>query len=343
MKIKRGFASDNNSGVHPEILKAIERVNIGHTVGYGDDVYTESAVKKFKDVFGENIDVYFVFNGTAANVLSLKAGTDTFNSIICTETSHLNQDECGAPEKFTGCKVITVPSKDGKIGIELIREHHYGIGFEHHSQLKVISITQATELGTVYTIQELKALTDYAHSNNLLVHVDGARICNAAVSLNKSLKEITTDVGVDVFSFGGNKNGLMFGEVIVFFNRKLAENFKYYRKQGMQLFSKMRFLAAQFEALLSDGLWRKNAEHSNKMAQLLAHEVREIPQIKITQKVETNGVFAIIPGKYIPILQKKYFFYVWDENRSEVRWMTSFDTTEEDVHNFVKLMKDTFQ
>jgi len=343
MKSKRGFASDNNSGVHPEILKAIEKVNFGHVIGYGDDIYTESAIKKIKEYFGEKIDVYFVFNGTAANVLGLKAGTDSFNSIICAETAHINQDECGAPEKFTGCKVINVPTNNGKIKIEQIQEHLYGIDFEHHSQLKIISITQATELGTVYTIQELKELTNFAHKNNLLVHIDGARICNAAVCLNRNLKEITTDVGIDVLSFGGNKNGLMFGEALIFFNRKLSENFKYYRKQGMQLFSKMRFLAAQFEALLTNDLWWKNAEHSNKMAKLLSDEVRKIPRIQITQKVETNGVFAIVPKKYIPILQKEYFFYMWDENRSEVRWMTSFDTTEKDVYNFVKLLKNTFE
>jgi len=342
-RIRRGFASDNNSGVHPEILKTIEKVNIGHVIGYGDDIYTESAIKIIKEHFGEDIEVYFVFNGTAANVLGLKAATESFNSIICVETAHINQDECGAPEKFTGCKIIAVPSKNGKIRIEQVQEHLYGIGFEHHSQLKVISITQATELGTVYTIEELKELTDFAHKNNLLIHVDGARICNAAVYLNRNLKEITTDVGIDILSFGGNKNGLMFGEALIFFNQKLKEDFKYYRKQGMQLFSKMRFLAAQFEALLTDNLWQKNAEHSNKMAKLLANEVRKIPQIQITQKVETNGVFAIVPKQYIPILQKEFFFYIWDENRSEVRWMTSFDTTEEDVNNFVKLLKKTLR
>lgn len=336
---KRGFASDNNSGVHPEILKAVEKVNIGHTIGYGDDVYTESAIRKFKEHFGDNIDVFFVFNGTAANVLGLKAATNSFHSIICADTSHINQDECGAAEKFTGCKVITVPSHKGKITVEQIRKHYHGIDFEHHSQPRVISITQATELGTVYSPAEISNLTEYAHRHNMLVHIDGARICNAAASLNCELKEITTDVGIDILSFGGTKNGLMFGEALIFFNKKLSENFKYYRKQGMQLFSKMRFIAAQFERLLTGDLWRENALHSNKMAKLLASEIADIPIIKITQEVETNGVFAIIPKEHIPVLQKEFFFYMWDEERSEIRWMTSFDTTEEDVYDFASLIR----
>ena len=338
-KIKRGFASDNNSGVHPEILNAMSSVNRGHTIAYGDDVYTESAIQKFKDIFGKDIDVYFVFTGTGANVLGLKATTEPFNAVICADTAHIHVDECGAPEKFTGCKLLTIPTKNGKITTQQIKPYLHSLGFEHHAQPRVISITQATELGTVYDLEEIKEITDFAHNNNLLVHMDGARLCNAAAGLHTDLKIITSEAGIDVLSFGGTKNGMMYGEAIVFFNKELSESFKYIRKQGMQLASKMRFIAIQFETLLSNNLWIKNARHANNMAQLLAGEVSKIPQVKITQKVEANGVFAVLPGRVIPVLQKEYFFYVWNEEISEVRWMTSFDTTKQDIMNFVKLLK----
>ncbi|MBA7532347.1 Low specificity L-threonine aldolase [subsurface metagenome] len=336
---KRGFASDNNSGVHPEILKAISEVNTGHTIGYGDDKYTRQAIERIKEIFGDNIDVYFVFIGTAANVLGLTSITKSYNSIICAETSHIHQDECGAPEKFLGCKVLTVPTTNGKLTIEGINRHMYGFDFEHHSQPKVISVTQTTELGTVYTPDELNKITDYAHDKGLLVHMDGARISNAVANLGVTYRNITTDTGIDVLSFGGTKNGMMYGEAVIFFNKEFSTDFKYIRKQGMQLASKMRFIAAQFSRYLTGDLWLKNAIHANNMAKLLAKEVEKIPKIKITQKVESNGVFAIVPKEYIPVLQKDFFFYVWDEDTSEVRWMTSFDTTEGDVRLFVSLLK----
>jgi len=339
MTNKRGFASDNNAGVHPEILKAISEDNTGHVLGYGDDQYTRQAIEKIKEIFGDNIDVYFVFIGTAANVLGLTSITKSYNSIICAETSHIHQDECGAPEKFSGFKVLTVPTTNGKLTIEGIKHHMYGFDFEHHSQPKVISITQATELGTVYTPDEINKITDYAHDNGLLVHMDGARISNAVANLRVTYRNITTDTGIDVLSFGGTKNGMMYGEAVIFFNKEFSTDFKYIRKQGMQLASKMRFIAAQFNRYLSSDLWLKNASHANNMAKLLAKEVEKIPKIKITQKVESNGVFAIVPKEYIPVLQKDFFFYVWDEGTSEVRWMTSFDTTEEDVRSFVSLLK----
>lgn len=337
---RKGFASDNNSGVHPCILEAMSFVNEGHVTAYGNDPYTAEAEKKIKKEFGEDVEVFFVFTGTAANVLGLKASTENWNSIICTDIAHINCDECGAPEFFTGCKMLTVSPPDGKLTVELIKKHMHGFDFEHHAQPKVISLTQATEMGTVYTSSEIRKISAYAHSHDLLVHMDGARICNAAVSLSVSFREITADAGVDVLSFGGTKNGLMYGEAIVFFNSDLARNFKYVRKQGMQLASKMRYIAAQFDALLSNGLWNKNAGHANRMARLLADEVDTIPEIKITQKVQINGVFAIIPPEIIPELQKESFFYVWDEETSEIRWMTSWDTTEEDVKGFVKLLKE---
>jgi threonine aldolase len=337
----RSFASDNNAGVHPDVIEAIARANEGHVVAYGDDPYTARAVRVFEEHLGRNIAVFFVFGGTGANVLGLQAVTKAYQAVVCAETAHINVDECGAPEKFSGCKLLTIHSDNGKITTDQITPLLHGIGVEHHVQPHVISVSQATEMGTVYTPRELKALSSFAHKNKLLLHMDGARIANAAVSLNANLKEITADAGIDVLSFGGAKNGMMYGEAVVFFDKALAADFKFIRKQGMHLPSKMRFIAAQFEALLAGDLWRRSAAHSNKMAQLLARELKTIPQIKITQPVESNGVFAVIPKKYIPVLLKKYFFYVWNEEISEVRLMTSFDTTEEDIKEFVTLARKT--
>jgi threonine aldolase len=340
-KPKRSFASDNNAGVHPKILQAIEKANRGHVVAYGDDIYTEAAVKKFREHFGKDIEVYFVFGGTGANVLGLQAVTQPHHAIICAGTAHINVDECGAPEKFTGCKLLSVVTQDGKITLDQVKPFLHGVGFEHHVQPRVISISQSTEMGTVYTLKEIKALANFAHKHNMLLHVDGARIANAAVSLGVSLRDITIDAGVDLLSFGGAKNGMMYGEAVVFFNKKLAGDFKYIRKQGTHLASKMRFISAQFEALLTGNLWKRNAMHANRMARILARQLERIPQIRITQKVEANGVFAILPRRYIPVLQRKSFFYEWNEEISEVRFMTSFDTTEDDIKDFVALVKKT--
>lgn len=338
-KIKRGFASDNNAGVHSDVLQAVMKANQGHAIAYGGDPYTQDAIAKIKELFGQQASVYFVFLGTAANVLSIKALTDSYHSVICSESAHIHTDECGAPEKLTGCKLITVPPVNGKISADDVRKYLVGFGFEHHSQPKVISITQSTELGTLYSIEEIKALADLAHEYNMYLHVDGARIANASVALGKSFKEMITDTGVDVLSFGGTKNGLMYGEAIVFLKEGLDKNFMYYRKQGMQLSSKMRFLSAQFSAYLSNDLWKKNAEQSNRMAQLLAKEISAIKGIRITQPVQANGVFAIIPREITAALQEEFFFYVWDEHTNEVRWMTSWDTQEEDIYGFVALVK----
>jgi threonine aldolase len=338
MKPARSFASDNNAGIHPDVLKAIAQANAGHVVGYGDDPYTASAVRKFKQHFGNDIDVFIVFNGTAANCLSLKSLTDSYHAIICAETSHIYTDECGAPEKFTGCKLIPLPTTDGKLTVDTVRSAYHGIGDQHHVQPRAISITQATEVGTVYKPQEIKALAAFAHERNLFLHVDGARIANAAATLGQNLREATRDLGVDVLSFGGTKNGAMAAEAVVFFDKTLSANFLYTRKQGMQLASKMRFISAQFDALLSSDLWRKNAQHSNRMAQLLQNEVSEIPGVEIIYKVEANGVFAQIPRRAIAKLQKRYFFYVWNEEESIVRWMCSFDTTEDDVKQFARFV-----
>jgi len=341
MKPARSFASDNNAGIHPKILQAIAAVNRGHAVGYGDDPYTASAVRKFKERFGPDIAVFFVFNGTAANCLGLKALTDSFHAVICTEAAHIYTDECGAPEKFTGCKLIPIPTTDGKLTVESVRHAYQGIGDQHHVQPKVISITQCTETGTVYRPKEVRDLARFAHDRKLFLHMDGARIANAAVSLGLSLREATRDLGADVLSFGGTKNGAMGAEAVIFFNKNLAENFLYVRKQGMQLASKMRFISAQFEALFTNDLWRKNAEHSNRMAALLQNEISKIPQVKIVYPVEANGVFAQIPRQAIAKLQKRYFFYVWNDEQSVVRWMCSFDTTEEDVKEFARFVGET--
>jgi len=318
--MKRGFASDNNSGIHPEILNAISAANTGHAVGYGGDEITEKAIKRFKQEFGEQTEVFFVFNGTGANVLGLSTLTHSFNAVICADTAHIQTDECGAPEKLTGCKLLPVNTIKGKILPAGIIKYLHGFDFEHHSQPKVISISQATELG-------------------LLVHMDGARLANAAVAIDLPFRAFTVDAGIDVLSFGGTKNGMMLGEAVLFFNPELIRDTKYIRKQSMQLYSKMRFVSAQFLAYFENDLWKRNATHSNRMARLLEQEVKKIPAIQLTQEVEANGVFAIVPAEIIPQLQEKYFFYMWDEHRSEVRWMTSFDTEEEDITQFASLIK----
>jgi threonine aldolase len=340
---RRSFASDNNAGVHPEIIEAITKANDGHVIAYGSDPITARAMELFEKHFGSDVAVYFVFGGTGANVLGLKAITQPHHAIFCADTAHVNVDECGAPEKFTGCKLITIPTPDGKLRVEQIKPLLHGIGVEHHVQPRVITISQATEMGTVYTRDELKTLADFAHDNGLLLHVDGARLANAAIALDKTFKELTTDTGVDVLSFGGTKNGMMYGEAVVFFDKTRAADFKYIRKQGMHLPSKMRFISAQFEALLSGDLWRRGAAHANRMAQLLGSELAKVPKIKLTQPVESNGVFATIPKEYIPTLQEKYFFYVWDEAISEVRLMASFDTSEHDIRDFIEFVKQIVQ
>ncbi|MGE5395530.1 MAG: threonine aldolase family protein [Candidatus Saccharibacteria bacterium] len=337
--MKRGFASDNNSGIHPDILKAIQSANEGHAVGYGGDKITEMAIQRFKQEFGQDIDVYFVFNGTGANVLGLSTLSRSFHSIICADTAHIQTDECGAPEKLTGSKLLPVETIKGKISPNAIKRYLHGFDFEHHSQPKIISISQVTELGTLYTLEEIKAIADLAHEYGMYLHMDGARLANAAVALDLPFRAFTRDAGVDVLSFGGTKNGMMIGEAVVFFNAELAKNTKYIRKQSMQLYSKMRFVSAQFLAYFENDLWKKNAAHSNRMAKLLEQEVKKIPAIQLTQEVNANGVFAIVPREIIAQLQEKYFFYIWDEHRSEVRWMTSFDTQEEDILNFTALIK----
>lgn len=335
MTTRRSLASDNSAGVHPDILEAITRANVGHVPAYGDDPYTQRAEAQFRRVFGEEAQTFFVYGGTGANVLAIRAATESYHAVICAESAHIHVDECGAPEKFTGCKLLTIPTSDGKIRPDDLRPHLRGFGVEHHAQPRVVSITQATELGTVYRPEEMRALADAAHAHDMVLHVDGARLANAAVSLTCDLKTITAAAGVDLLSFGGTKNGLLGGEALVFFRPDLADNFRYFRKQAMQLASKMRFIAVQFETLLATDLWRRNAQHANRMARRLRDALADVPNIEITQPVEANAVFARVPPERIEALQGISFFYVWNEHTSEVRWMTAFDTTDEDVRTFV--------
>jgi threonine aldolase len=337
---KRGFASDNNAGVHPEILEAIARANQGHVIAYGDDPYTRSALAKFEEHFGPDIEVFFTFNGTGANVLSLQSLNRPYHAVLCSDYAHIYTDECGAPEKHTGCKLIPLPHQDGKITLDSVRHAYHGIGDQHHVQARVISITQSTEMGTVYQPDEIRSLARFAHEHEMFLHVDGARIANAAVSLGQTLREATRDLGVDVLSFGGTKNGILGGEAVVFFDRAFSKDFLYLRKQSMQLASKMRFIAVQFEALLTNDLWRRSAEHANRMAKVLERELRKIPQLKIAWKVESNGVFAQIPRHAIEKIKDQYFFYPWIEEECIVRWMCSFDTTEDDIRDFAGVVAE---
>ena len=339
MKPSRSFASDNNAVVHPEVVEAITRANEGHVVGYGDDPYTESAVRKFREEFGEDVEVFFVFNGTAANVLSLQALARPYHAVLCPEMSHLYTDECGAPEKATGCKLIPLPAPEGKLTVEAVAHAYHGIGDQHHVQPRVISITQSTEMGTVYKAEEVEALARFARERGMFLHMDGARISNAAAAQGMTLRQATRDLGVDVLSFGGTKNGLMGAEAVVFFRPELARDFLFMRKQGMQLASKMRYLAAQMDALLTNELWKRNASHANAMARLLEREIRRIERARIVYAVDANGVFAQIPREAIRRIQERYFFYVWSEEESVARWMCSFDTTEEDVRQFAEFVR----
>jgi len=341
MAVFAGFGSDNHAGVHQDILRALEKVNNGYAVAYGLDEYTTSAVKRFKEMFGQNTEAYFVYNGTAANILGLRSVTDSFHSIFCAESAHLTVHECCGPERFIGCKLVNIPTPDGKLTVDLITPYLVGIGDPHMAQPHVISITQSSEKGTVYRPGEIRKLAEFAHRNRMLLHMDGARLCNAAAFLNMDLNEISGKTGVDVLSFGGTKNGMMFGDAVVFFNRKFSENFEFIRKQGMHLASKMRYIAAQFTTLLSNELWLRNAQHANTMAQLLYQELKDIPELQITQKVEANAVFVNIPKKYVPALHKRYDFHIADERTYEARLMCSFSTRKEDVLELTRFVRAT--
>lgn len=336
---KRTFASDNYAGVHPAILEALARANEGHAPSYGSDEYTERAAERFRTHFGSDVEIFFVYNGTGANVSALSAITRPFHAIVCAEFAHINVDESTAPEHFTGCKLLPVPTDDGKIYPDQIEDRIQRIGDQHHAQARVISISQCTEYGTVYTADEVRAIAAVARRHNLLLHMDGSRISNAAVALDVPFRAFTRDAGVDVLSFGGTKNGLMFGEAVLFFNTDVASDFRFIRKQAMQLHSKMRFISAQFDRLLADDLWAANARHANQMARELATRIAKINGVRITQKVEANGLFVIMPPSVARKVQEDYFFYPWNEKKNEYRLMCAFDTTLEDVEDFVRLLE----
>jgi len=338
----RSFASDNNSGVHPLIMDAIAKANSDHAVGYGDDPWTEEATHKIKEVFGENASPFFVFNGTGANSIALQAITRSFCSIICTQTAHIYVDECGAPVRTTGCTLIAVPTTDGKLTPELIRPHLHNFGVCHHSQPKAVYLSQTTELGTVYTIEEIRAITDLLHSFGMYLHVDGARLANACAFLNCSMKQITVDAGVDILSFGGTKNGMMQGETVISFRPEITENLPFFRKQSAQLASKMRYLSAQFIPYLTDDLWLTNARHSNRQAAKLVTLLGQYPQVKFTQKPETNQLFFTLPKEVAQKLSETYFFYYWNEEASEIRLVTSWDTTDDDIEQLDATLKELF-
>ena len=337
---RRHFGSDNWSGVHPEVIEAIAAANSGHVPSYGHDTFTTAAKEKLREHLGEQAEIFFVFSGTAANVLSLQTIALPFNTVICAESAHLNTSECGAAEKHVGCKLSTVPSADGKIDRDGIIAHLHDIGNDHHVQPSAVSITQATEYGTVYSADEIRLIAAFAHEHGLRLHMDGARLANAAAHLGVSLREITTDAGVDVLSFGGTKNGLIAGEAVVFFDPELARNFAYRRMQGMQLSSKMRFIAAQFDALFTGDLWLSSARHANSMARLLADGIARIPGFRLTQEVQANAVFAAVPREHIAALQAVSYFHVWNEAKSEARFVCSFDTTEDDISGFLSAAGD---
>ena len=334
----KSFASDNYSGVHPEVFEALQRANAQHEISYGADTFTEEANRLFEELVGK-VTVLYTFNGTGANVTCLKCCTLPFQAVVCSEYAHILADECGAPTQQIGCSLLPIKTPDGKLTPEMIKPVLNRIGNVHNTQPKVIYISQTTELGTLYSLAELKALCDFAHANNMYVHLDGARISNAVAALGVSLKAATVDCGVDIMSFGGTKNGIMFGEAVLIFNEDLKANAPYFHKQTTQLFSKNRFIAAQFIALLSNNLWYRLADRANKMAALLAAKVSVLPGVQITQCIDANALFVIIPEKTIQPLRDLYPFYEWDAQTHEQRWMCSFDTTEDDIEQFVNTLK----
>ena len=330
----RGFASDNYAGIHPEVLAAIAEANVDHAVAYGDDPITARADEVFRDHFGSHARAFPVFNGTGANVVGLQAMLRPWEAVICASSAHINVDECGAPEHILGVKLVDVSTTDGKLTPELVRAACTGVGDVHRVQPKVVSITESTELGTAYSVDEIADLADTAHALGMLMHLDGARLSNAVAGLDTTFRQVTTDAGVDVLSFGGTKNGLLAGEAVVVLRPGLADVVGFARKQSMQLASKMRFTSAQFVALLEGDLWKRSASHANAMAQRLRDAIEDIPSLTVSYPVQANAVFAQIPRSAIETLQEVARFSVWDESLDQVRWMCSWDTTDADVDEF---------
>jgi threonine aldolase len=348
-KVWRGFASDNYAGVHPELFEAMMAVNEGHEKAYGDDFVTGELTKVFKEHFGSSAEVFPVFNGTGANVVALAAVLDRWESVICAETAHINADEGGAPEKMAGIKLWTVPTPEGKLTPELIKPHLFDIGSVHRAQIAAISITQTTELGTLYSVAEVKALAEFAHENNLVLHMDGARLSNAAAALDVSFRAFTTDAGVDLVSFGGTKIGALAAEAVVVLNsERLAKSIPFLRKTSMQLPSKMRFVSVQLMALLDNNLAIRSARHANAMAKALDAGVRELAElsggrVSVPNPTQANAVFPLLPSEIIETLQEKYWFYLWDHRIGQVRWMCAWDTRPEDVQGLLDALRSALK
>ncbi|MFD8561354.1 threonine aldolase family protein [Streptosporangium canum] len=331
----KSFASDNHAGVHPAVLAAIVEANTGDAPAYGDDVWTRAAEDAFRAEFGAQATVYPMFNGTGANVVGLGLVLRPYDAVLCPDTAHINSNECGAAERLLGTKLIPLPTDNGKITVDDIRGQLSALGNTQRSQPRVVSISQVTECGTCYTADEIAELAEFTHARGLFLHMDGARLANAAAELDCSMRALTTDVGVDLFSFGGTKNGAMGAEALVILNPELDAPALFLRKQSMQLASKMRFVSAQLTALLAGGLWRENAAHANAMAHRLADGVADLPGLSLRYPVQSNAVFPALPEKAITELQQRYLFHVWDATENVVRWVTSFDTTPEHIDTFV--------
>jgi threonine aldolase len=321
-------------------MEALREANTGHALAYGADPWTARATARIRELFGAPVEVLFVWGGTGANVVALQSLLRPWEGVVCADSAHINVDECGAVERITGAKLLAFPTADGKLTAEHVAAGLVGRGDEHHVQAAVVSVTQATERGTVYTPAELGAVCDAAHEHGLRVHLDGARLANAVVALGCDVTDVTSRAGVDVVSFGGTKNGMMYGEAVVFLDPAPAEHARFVRKQAAQLPSKLRYVAAQFDALLADGLWLDCASTANAMAARLADEVASVPGVRMSRRPEANSVFAAVPREMIPALQERSFFWIWDEAAGEVRWMTSYDTTPEDVDEFVAEVRE---
>jgi len=335
----RGFASDNYAGVHPEVLTAISEANGGHQIAYGEDVYTARLQQVVKQHFGESAEAFPVFNGTGANVTALTSVLPRWGAVVATSTAHIHTDENGAPERISGLKLLTVPTPDGKLTPDLIDEEAWGWGDEHRAQPLAVSITQTTELGTLYTVDEVRAIADHAHERGMALHMDGARVSNAAAALGVGFREFTTDAGVDILSFGGTKNGLLYGEAVVVLNPEVSDGLIFLRKLNMQLASKMRFVSAQLIALLTDDLWLRSASHANNMAARLRSALDGVDGLAFTQATQANAVFVILPPGVADRLRENFRFYDWNPATREVRWMTAFDTTESDIDAFVAAIR----
>lgn len=332
----QSFASDNAAGAHPQVIEALRAANAGAALPYGQDLWTTRSAERFRALFEADVEVFYTYGGTGANVVALQCLLAPHEAVICPSSAHINVDECGAPERFTGAKLIDIPSSDGKLSPDMVRALLQPSHDEHHVTPRVVAISQPTELGTVYTVDEIGDLARLAHEHGLVLYVDGARLANAVAALGCSVRELTYGAGVDVLTFGGTKNGLLYGEAVVFLRPELARRARFARKQAGQLASKMRFIAAQFDVLLEDDLWLVSAANANNMAGRLASRVAEVPHVEIVRPVEVNSLFARLPAPLADRFQNWSFFWNWDLNDNVVRWMTSFATRDEDVVRFAE-------